>query len=507
VPTIRRADDTSVTRPDAARPTQPTRQARTADPAPPTRTAIPRRTTDAAPTRTATPIRDRGDIQPRTTAPTRGDRADSLDRTTRRVDDRSATMDRGRVIDTRNRSLTRDDSRTTRTRGDGLFSERSTMSHQTSSIRAGSSTPHAPLPRTTTRTHSTYRPSSYGTWNYGHYGYWGVGTWGWHHGYYSPWWSSGVSFSIGWGWRSGWGIGWGWGWHGGHWSVWHSPFISYTRWGIARISVRGWYGYHFGHRCYYWSARSWNRPHWHYYRGVYCRVSRPYWYGYSRWYDWRPYRYGYAALSYDRIYDEGYTAGYDRGYIEGAEDTSAYRDDRRRDRIAEAPRPRTPVPSVDRQRGDAATEYRHEMNRGNDAFGKGDFRNATRAFREAVIMNPHSADARYSLAISAFAEGKYAFSAFALRRGITLDEDGSNIDVEAALGGPSVMENHIEMLERDLQQAPTDPDLLLLRGFVALRTGDARTAADTLDRALAALPGDEATQKLHAEAMHALENQ
>jgi hypothetical protein len=495
VPTIRRAEPDSSRL--ARRPETPSRadtapRARTAEP--PARTAIPRRTAgDDIRTQQARPSREQ--VQTRRVDP----RRDAVQRTTR-ADGRERIIERGRVLDTRNREVTRqrETTRTVETRSGGIR-DRSTLSgHTSTSLRAGSTSPHASLPRATTRT--TVRSSTYRNYHGGFYRHPTYRPY--HHGYYSPWYASGVSVSF--------GIGFGyWGyhsWHGPHWSVWHSPFVSYTRWGIARISVRGWYGYHFGHTCYYWSWRPRHRHHRVYYHGVYCRVSRPYWYGYSRWYDWRPYRYGYSARVYDRIYDEGYSDGYHRGYVDGAEDVSAYRDDRRRERIATAPRPRMPDPAVDRARADASTEYRHEMNRGNAAFSEGDFASATQAFREAVILDPNSSHARYSLAMSAFAEGKYAFSAFALRRGIALDPEGSDIDVELALGGPDVLRDHLGMMNRELQAAPEDPDLLLLAGFVALRTGDARRAAELLDRANAALPGDAATRSLYEEAMGELEN-
>jgi cytochrome c-type biogenesis protein CcmH/NrfG len=145
------------------------------------------------------------------------------------------------------------------------------------------------------------------------------------------------------------------------------------------------------------------------------------------------------------------------------------------------------------------------MDRGLQAFASGDYKTATKAFKEAVILSPDSADARYSLAISAFAEGKYSFSAFALRRGVTLDPAGSNIDMPKAFGDPVVFKGYVDNLNGELADNPEDADLLLLSGFIALRTGDASAAADKLDRAMQAAPQDEAAKTLHREAMEALE--
>lgn len=282
-------------------------------------------------------------------------------------------------------------------------------------------------------------------------------------------------------------------------------YLSGHAWHIAPYH-HGWFGHRRAAYCYYFG---WRRARYHsfYYRGVYCRVSRPYWYGYTRWYDWRPHRYGYVSLAYDSVYDEGYGEGYNRGYEDGAEDSSAYRDDRRREKIGTVPRPRVPDSSADRERGDAGTEYRHQMGRGSEAFEAGDYRGATTAFKEAVILNPRDAEARYGLAMSAFAEGKYAFSAFALRRGVTLDPAGSNIDLAAAFKGPDRLAVYLRHLDAELERHPSDADLLLLRGFASLRAGEASRAATMLDAVRQQHPHDEAAKILHTQAMEALENE
>ncbi len=354
-------------------------------------------------------------------------------------------------------------------------------------VRGDSTRPHYPLKKTTHSkgyyNHYNWRPSYY---PYAH----------------SPnWWSVGVSFSVGFG---------GWSFHS------HRSWLSNVFFGSHSVAIlaggawhiqaynAGWFGYRHAGHCYYFPR--WRR-HYHTfnYHGWHCRVNRPYWYGYTRWYDWRPYAYGYTSLSYDSIYNDGYDDGYNRGYEDGAEDSGAYRDDRRRDRIGSAPTPGTPQPEKDRQRTNAAEEYQVEMTRGTEAFARGDFAAATKGFKEAAIIDPRSAEARYSLSVSAFAQGKYAFSAFALRRAVVLDASKSNLDLPAAFGGPEVLKGYVEHLESELKTAPSDPDLLLVHGFVMLRTGDAAAAAESLDKALAILPQDRATKTLHEEALNALD--
>lgn len=297
-----------------------------------------------------------------------------------------------------------------------------------------------------------------------------------------------------------------WVYHGSH----STAFLVGNAWHIRPHSY-GWLGYNYGSRCYYWSSNSWRQHHRYNYRGTYCRVNRPYWYGYSRWYDYRPYSYGYTSVVYDSLYDDGYDdgygRGYNRGYEDGGEDVSAYRDDRRRDEIGGKPAKRTPNPSIDRAKTNAAEEYRYEMDRGTQAFTNGDYKTATKSYKEALILDPDSADARYSLSISAFAEGKYAFSAFALRRGISLQPDASNIDLQRVFGDPVKYQGYVDSLNDELADYPDDPDLLLLSGYISLREGDASAAAQKLDRALANAPQDNAAKTLQREALTALENE
>lgn len=296
----------------------------------------------------------------------------------------------------------------------------------------------------------------------------------------------------------------------------HSPNVHYgshsiaylvgNAWHIVPYSY-GWYGFNSGRHCHFYPWHTFRHRHCYRYNGLYLRVNRPYWYGYSRWYDYNPYGYSYTSLVYDDLYDDGYEDGYHRGYYDGADDTSAYHDDRRRDQIGKKPRPRVPDSSIDRARTNAAEEYRYEMSNGTEAFKAGDFKKSTKAFKEAVILSPESADARYSLAVSAFAEGKYSFAAFALRRGIALEPEGSNIDLQAVFSDAVIFNSFIEDLQGELADNPEDPDLLLLNGYVALRTGDASAAAELLDRASKADPQDKASEYLQRESMKALEEE
>ncbi|MCB9893985.1 MAG: tetratricopeptide repeat protein [Planctomycetes bacterium] len=389
------------------------------------------------------------------------------------------------------------------------FSERSTLTSfrnptATSSFRGNTTRPSEPLNGGYT-THNYYSPSfySYGYSWPGYYAGYYSGT-GFYFGYSSSWWSASYYSHY----YSHYYSPWGYNPYSGSFAA---AFLVGTAWHIVPYVSLGWCGYNWGSYCTYWPWGTWRHRHRYHYHGLYFSVLRPYWYGYSRWYDYRPYSYSYVSLNYDSLYDDGYDdgygKGYNRGYEDGADDASGYKDNRRRDQIGSKPRPRVPDSSIDRAKTDAAEEYRYEMNRGTDAFTSGDFKTATKAYKEAVILNPESADARYSLAISAFAEGKYAFAAFALRRGVALDAEKSRIDLERVFGDPVVLKDYVDSLNAELKDNPEDPDLLLLSGYVALRTGDASAAAERLDRALKQSPQDTAAQQLQREAMKALEEE
>ncbi|MDC1143018.1 tetratricopeptide repeat protein [Planctomycetota bacterium] len=242
------------------------------------------------------------------------------------------------------------------------------------------------------------------------------------------------------------------------------------------------------------------------YGGVYCRVRRPYWYGLGL-YTAYPSGYGYSSRSRDRVYNEGYDDGYDRGYEEGADESSAYEDDRRRESVYKKGSDYKKKRSIDKRNTSASTEYDHEFDRGNKAFKMGDFKAASKAYKEAVITAPNNADARYGLAISAFAEGKYTYASFNLRKGLTLNADKSDLDLHAAFGGPTILGDLTDALDSELATFSDDEDLLLLHGYIALQSGDSKAAADSLDKLLTANPDDQVAKELYSKALSALENE
>jgi tetratricopeptide (TPR) repeat protein len=364
------------------------------------------------------------------------------------------------------------------------------------------------------------------------------------HGYSFPSYSWGIGVSIGLGYI-GYGIGWSshYGHHyGGHYNSYYGSHYSGHHYG-GHAYHRGnvYYGlfsmaWLIGnaytlvpyHSNYYSYHNPFRRRYCSYtYAGTYCRVRRPYWYGLG----WRtcayPWGYGYSSRYRQSIYsdpfydddwgvpysersnryDDGYDDGYDRGYEEGADESSAYADDRRRDAVYSKGSSYKKKRAVDKRSTNAAKEFEIEFNRGNQAFKSGDFKTASKAYKEAVITAPNNADARYGLAISAFAEGKYTYASFNLRKGLGLNAQKGELDLQAAFGGPAVLAEFKAALNAEMAEYANDEDLLLLHGFVALRTGNAKAAAESLDKLLSANPDDTVTKELYSKALSALENE
>jgi len=338
--------------------------------------------------------------------------------------------------------------------------------------------------------------------------------------------SIGLGLGLGWSWNWGWGsfsLGWyaphsyhygfgywpgchNWGWGSSiHYGAFSAAYLIGNAWHLQ--AYNGFYGY-YGGGCYRYYPHSWRRHHTYCHGGLYFSVHRPYWYDYSIWWDYQPTSRGYSrhvyeSLSADEAYDDGYDKGYDRGYENGAEDTSAYRDGRNRESLN---RPDESEKEADRERGDAREEFSREMENGKSAFAAGDYEGAMKAFKEAVILDPTSPDAKFNLGIAAFASGKYSFAAFGLRRGFALNPDAAKhpLDLREFYRDHAVLARQMANLAASIEKE-ADADKLLVQGYVRLFTGDAEGAAASLERAISYAPQDEASRKLYAAALEQLE--
>lgn len=349
-----------------------------------------------------------------------------------------------------------------------------------------------------------------------------------HSGNYYP--SYGVSVrlgavSIGWGgYYSGYSNSYYNGYHGSHYGHNYSSWSSNVHYGVhaATWLVGNAYTivpYH--NNSYYSGYSSYN------YHGTYCRVRRPYWRGLSWRYTAYPSGYGYSSDHYDNIYrdpfyddnwgvrgrsvygqsyNSAYDDGYDRGFENGADETSAYVDERRRDSVYSKSSVYKKKRSIDKRSTNASYEFELEIRSANHSFRNADYLAASKAYKEAVITAPNNADARFGLAISAFAEGKYTYASFNLRKGLSLNANKGELDLGSAFGGQITLQDYTDSLDSELLANPDDEYLMLLHGYVHLQNGDARLAVDSLDKLVSANPDDAVAKNLYSKALSALEN-
>ncbi len=434
----------------------------------------------------------------------------------RRADSDSSRLARNSSSTRSNESSTRNVSeRSTVSRYDFNSSRSNTRSSPTTTALAGPTTVSERSTLTSFRGSTTFRTptgSGYSTRSYsGGYSH------NWYpSGWYSGWnWNGhGGGFSAGWYFPSHYSSNWGcfpgyyshgWNWSFGvHFGSFAAAFLIGNAWHIT--SYPSYYGY-YGHGCYnYYPWHSYRRHHRYHHHGFYFSVHRPYWYDYSIWWDYTPYGLGYSRRIYENLYDEGYDDGYDKGYDRGNEngaEEGAYSDGRERESLE---RPSREDKERDRERGNAREEFSNEMERGRKAFETGDYEGATRAFKEAVILDPSDATAKLNLALAAFASGKYAFSAFGIRRGLALDESAASteFDLRAMYRDGEVLTRQLDDLARMIKKSP-DADKLLVQGYMRLFTGDTEGAAQSLEQALGYAPQDEAAMKLYKAALDKLE--
>ncbi|MEE9311722.1 MAG: hypothetical protein V3V10_04845, partial [Planctomycetota bacterium] len=346
---------------------------------------------------------------------------------------------------------------------------------------------------------------------------------------YYPSHSSGFGVSIRLGYTSHYGHNNG-GYYGWSSNVYYGSHAMAWRVGNAYTIVPYYSGYSYSHRGFGLSVPYSSSYRSYSYRGTHCRVRRPYWSGLSWYSSAYPYGYGYSSRNYENIYadpfyddywgvsysersnssnssyNDSYDDGYNRGFEDGADETSAYGDERRRDNVYAKSGEYKKKRSIDKRNTNASREYELEFKSANSSFRKADYRAASKAYKEAVITAPNNADARYGLAISAFAEGKYAYSSFNLRKGLSLNAEKGDLDLTAAFGGAVVLKDFTDNLNAEMADYPDDEDLLLLHGYVAMQNGDAKAAAYSLDKLVSANPNDDVAKALYSKALTALEN-
>jgi cytochrome c-type biogenesis protein CcmH/NrfG len=113
-------------------------------------------------------------------------------------------------------------------------------------------------------------------------------------------------------------------------------------------------------------------------------------------------------------------------------------------------------------------------------------------FFRATSADPQNADARLACAMARFATGEYGVAADSLRQGIRMAPDivNSALDVRDNYGNAEDFTRQGELLSRRVQGDPTDPDALLLLGFVCHFTGNRQDSAAIFQQVKVQSPAD-----------------
>lgn len=125
-------------------------------------------------------------------------------------------------------------------------------------------------------------------------------------------------------------------------------------------------------------------------------------------------------------------------------------------------------------------------------FAEGLYAEATDAFRRAMLAAPDNAVPKFAMANGLFALGEYGYADFLLRRGLSLlpTWPSAGPDLRDLYGDPDDLLEHQIALEVTVDLRPTDPDLRLVKGYVAFFTGDLDTAEHEFRVLLDFIPDD-----------------
>jgi len=129
---------------------------------------------------------------------------------------------------------------------------------------------------------------------------------------------------------------------------------------------------------------------------------------------------------------------------------------------------------------------------GLDAFARGDFEAARRAFVRAILTEPDEAQLIMLYGYAHFATGDYLVSAMAIRRATEMDATliDQPIDLAALYRDPAVFQSHLGQLDAHLAAEPKDIDARYLAGFARFASGDPNGAGALFAECMAAAPDD-----------------
>ncbi|HUU82611.1 MAG TPA: tetratricopeptide repeat protein [Phycisphaerae bacterium] len=149
------------------------------------------------------------------------------------------------------------------------------------------------------------------------------------------------------------------------------------------------------------------------------------------------------------------------------------------------------------------------LRRGDAAFAVGDYAEARRHYIQAQLEGVYAGEATLAYGLARFAEGQYAVSAMALRRGLTAVPDAIDYPLDIALlyGDPEPLQRHLDTLAEQLTLRPDDTQAWFVLGYVRFGQGDPLGAVDAFERCIALDPQDALALLLRDAAMAATDLQ
>jgi tetratricopeptide (TPR) repeat protein len=146
------------------------------------------------------------------------------------------------------------------------------------------------------------------------------------------------------------------------------------------------------------------------------------------------------------------------------------------------------------------------LEQGEEAFAMGQYDEARRLVRRAVIALPDDPYAQLDYGLVHFALGDYEIAAQAFRRAMAEDPDllDRMPNVATAYGVPGDFDRHLAGLKDRVFHEPTDTHARFLYGVVLVSSGDPESAVSQLSRVLHQDPRDTMAYLLRDAALRAL---
>jgi len=165
--------------------------------------------------------------------------------------------------------------------------------------------------------------------------------------------------------------------------------------------------------------------------------------------------------------------------------------------VVAAPAPQRPAGSVEMEDVESAVEF---ASRGESEFRNGNYKQASRMFRHALLDSPQNGMLMLLLAQAQFAQGQHIESAVTTYDAIDLlpEEHWGTVvaNYKSLYGNPGQYTEQLRSLEKRLNERGDDPVLRFLVGYHYGYIGYPKNAVLELDKVIPTLPDDQLSARL-----------